>query len=87
MGFGDVKYMGMLGGFLGWKGVLLTLLIGSLAGSVVGLCIRMFARVSQVPFGPFLSLGAVTVLFMRRELLWFLFEAYPRWLNARIQGG
>ncbi|MFC1706482.1 prepilin peptidase [Planctomycetota bacterium] len=83
MGFGDVKYMAMLGGYLGWKGVFLTLLVASLVGAVVGCLIRVFARTSYVPFGPFLSLGALVVLFWRRELSWLLFEWYPRWLQAQ----
>ena len=36
MGGGDVKLMGMVGSFLGWKGALLTIMLGALAGSVVG---------------------------------------------------
>ena len=39
MGFGDVKMMGMVGAFVGWKGVLLTLFLGSLVGSVVGIIV------------------------------------------------
>jgi leader peptidase (prepilin peptidase)/N-methyltransferase len=36
MGGGDVKLMGMVGSFLGWKSALLTIMLGALAGSVVG---------------------------------------------------
>ncbi|MBN1879494.1 prepilin peptidase [bacterium] len=61
MGGGDIKLMFLVGALLGPKGVILTLFIGSLTGSVVGvLYLRLCrqARHTQIPFGPFLSLGA-----------------------------
>ncbi|MBI3810912.1 MAG: prepilin peptidase [Nitrospirae bacterium] len=66
MGGGDIKLIAMIGAFLGWKQVLLTIFIGALAGSVVGLFLMAFkgkSRKHAVPFGPFLSLGAVVSLF------------------------
>jgi leader peptidase (prepilin peptidase)/N-methyltransferase len=64
MGFGDVKYMAMIGAVLGWRGVLLTFVIACLMGSIIGigkyLAVR---RMGYVPFGPFLSGGALTMLF------------------------
>ncbi len=57
MGGGDLKMMGMVGAFLGVHGVLLTLFLGALLGSVV------FGPISWktgklVPFGTFLAVGA-----------------------------
>jgi len=66
MGGGDIKLIAMIGAFLGWKQALLTILIGALAGSVIGLFLMTFkgkSRKYPVPFGPFLSLGAVVSLF------------------------
>jgi len=64
MGFGDVKYMAMIGAVLGWRGVLLSFVIACLAGSIFGIgkfiAVR---RMGYVPFGPFLSLGALAMLF------------------------
>ncbi len=64
MGFGDVKYMAMIGAVLGWRGVLLTFVIACLAGSIFGIgkfiAVR---RMGYVPFGPFLSFGALAMLF------------------------
>jgi leader peptidase (prepilin peptidase)/N-methyltransferase len=37
MGFGDVKYMGMIGGFAGWQGVVVTILVACVAGSFGGI--------------------------------------------------
>ena len=66
MGFGDVKMMAMVGAFVGWKGVLLTLFLGSLLGSVVGILVlrRHGADLkTKLPFGTFLGLGAVVTLY------------------------
>ncbi len=77
MGFGDVKYMGMLGGFLGWSGVLLTLGIAVIAGAVIGVIMKLVTRDPYVPFGPFLSLGAAATLLFHDALLWILLVWYP----------
>jgi len=68
MGFGDVKMMLMIGAFLGLRDALLTLIIGSVVGSVVGyLYIRIThkeASTYELPFGTFLALGAIVVSLM-----------------------
>lgn len=66
MGWGDVKLMAMVGAYLGWKGALLTFLFGSLLGSIIGgLYILIFAkdRRTPLPFGTFLGIAAIAVLF------------------------
>jgi len=76
MGGGDVKMMAMVGTFMGWKGVLLTTLIGSLTGSLVGVGLMIFkgaGRKTKIPFGPFLSLGSLATLFFGQIILeWYL---------------
>jgi leader peptidase (prepilin peptidase)/N-methyltransferase len=65
MGFGDVKFMAMAGAVLGWRGVLLTLLVACLWGSLFGIGkLVITRRMGFVPFGPFLSVGALTLLFV-----------------------
>lgn len=66
MGFGDVKMMGMVGAFLGWKGVFLTLFLGSLGGSIVGLVVIAMASgdmKTKLPFGTFLGMGAIATIY------------------------
>jgi leader peptidase (prepilin peptidase)/N-methyltransferase len=66
MGMGDVKMLGMVGAFLGPWGVVVTVLLASLAGSVTGLLLVAVKRGSlttALPFGVFLALGAVAALF------------------------
>lgn len=78
MGFGDVKLLAMIGGYVGWKGALLALFIGSLAGSVVGIVIRLATRDPYIPFGPFLSLGALVMILWYAEVMRFIVEGLPR---------
>jgi len=75
MGGGDIKMMSLVGAVLGWKGVLLTTFIGSLSGSIIGVSLIVLkgrGGGSKIPFGPFLSLGAVLSLLLGEEfLMWF----------------
>jgi leader peptidase (prepilin peptidase)/N-methyltransferase len=62
MGFGDVKMLAMIGAFLGWKLMLLTLVLSSFLGSVIGLAmiaIRLGDLKYALPFGSFLAIGAI----------------------------
>ncbi len=59
MGGGDIKMMAMVGAFLGWQGVLLTIFLGALAGSLIFGPLQLAGYKRLVPFGIFLSLGAV----------------------------
>ncbi len=66
MGGGDIKLMGGIGALLGWKGVITTILFGSVLGLVYALFLMIFKgkkRSDAIPFGPFLSAGALVNLF------------------------
>ncbi len=69
MGMGDVKLMGLIGGLLGWDGVLLTLFLACLLGSLIGIVLLIATRNHYLPFGPYLALGAAVVLVCRPQLL------------------
>lgn len=58
MGGGDIKMMAMVGAFTGWAGVLLTIFLGAVAGTVIFVPITLIDRNRLVPFGIFLALGA-----------------------------
>jgi leader peptidase (prepilin peptidase)/N-methyltransferase len=76
MGGGDIKLLAMIGAFIGWKGVLLTIFIASLTGTLAGMALIFRRRGDMklaVPFGPFLAVGAIAYLFMGPELMsWYL---------------
>ena len=81
MGGGDIKLLAMIGAFLGWRGVLVTLLLGSFSGAVTGITL-ILARGADtrlpIPFGPFLALGAVCALFFGDALIhWYLHIGFP----------
>jgi len=62
LGFGDIKLMGMVGAFLGVKLALLTIMLGSMMGAVVGMIfIKLTGKDSryELPFGSFLGLATV----------------------------
>ena len=82
MGFGDVKLMGMMGGILGWQGVIFAFFVGSLIGAVVGVSLVTFARRrdSHIAFGPFLAAGGILVLFYEAQIKHFILVTYPQWL-------
>lgn len=58
MGGGDIKMMAMVGAFVGWQGVLLTIFLGALIGTLVFVPLSIMGKKRLVPFGVFLSLGA-----------------------------
>jgi len=76
MGFGDVKMMAMAGAFLGPQRTFLTILVGSLLGSVLGLLFILLRRKDsdyELPFGTFLGVAALLVVFFGNPVLdWYL---------------
>lgn len=75
MGLGDVKMLALVGAFLGWPGVLVTLFFGALGGSIVGLALMRWGSLdmrSKLPFGVFLSVGGLIALFFGNALVaWY----------------
>ena len=76
LGGGDIKLLAMIGAFLGWPGVVFTVLAASLVGTVVGVVIMWRSRKglgAMLPFGPFLASGAVSYLFWGEEFYrWYI---------------
>jgi leader peptidase (prepilin peptidase) / N-methyltransferase len=75
MGGGDIKLLAMIGAFLGWKQALMTIMVGSFLGSLVGVSLiaaNVIRREDYIPFGPFLVCGALVSLFFGQSLLdWY----------------
>jgi len=67
MGLGDVKMMLMAGAFLGWQLTLLTIFLGSLLGSIVGVLMIVLRGGNMrmaIPFGVFLGPAAIIALYV-----------------------
>lgn len=82
MGGGDIKLLAMIGAFLGWKAVCITIFTGSFIGAVIGLAL-MYAKDKDtkyaIPFGPFLALGAIISLFFGDALInWYIMGIWRR---------
>ncbi|HEY6050588.1 MAG TPA: prepilin peptidase [Thermoanaerobaculia bacterium] len=72
MGLGDVKMLGMIGAFLGPWGVLVTILLASVTGSIVGVALIAAGagdRKLRLPFGVFLAAGAIAAFFFGGPLV------------------
>jgi leader peptidase (prepilin peptidase)/N-methyltransferase len=88
MGGGDVKLLAMIGAFIGYKeafiggeGVLFTILCSSLIGSVVGVTLMLVSSADSkyaVPFGPFLSLGAMIYVLIGHPIISWYFGLFQR---------
>ncbi len=76
MGQGDVKFMAMVGTFLGWSGVAFSLLASALLGSVVGvglIAARRRAWSSRIPYGPYIAVAAMVWVLAGDAILdWYL---------------
>jgi leader peptidase (prepilin peptidase)/N-methyltransferase len=80
MGMGDVKMLAMVGAFLGWRAVLLTLVLASFAGAVLGVIIMTWQRGDMkyaLPFGTFLALGTLVSMLVGEQILTWYFAFYP----------
>lgn len=77
LGGGDIKMMALVGGVLGWKGVLLTTFSGSLIGSLMGISLMVLKGKRwglRIPFGPYLAIGTVISLFWGQDIMkWYLY--------------
>ena len=76
LGMGDVKMLAMIGAFLGWQLMLVTLVLASFAGSLVGVALIVSGRGGMklaLPFGTFLAVGALVAAVAGEPLLaWYL---------------
>ena len=81
MGGGDIKLLGMIGAFCGIKGVIFSLVSGSLLGTLAGLPLMLIKGEGMkyaLPFGPFLSLGALLYAIAGNELIRLFFSFISR---------
>lgn len=86
MGTGDITLMAMIGSFIGWQAVILVFLLAPLTGLTVGLMIRMLTGKTYLPYGPWLSIAAVTVLFGWTHFWMYTRLIFSDWLSVLVLG-
>ena len=72
MGFGDVKLMGALGLFFGWRSIIIVSLIAFLLGAIIGIFLIIFKRKKTddyMPFGPFIVIAALITIYIPFNIL------------------
>jgi len=76
MGGGDVKLAAMIGAFLGWRYIIISLFLGFFLGALAGIFLIMAkikSREDAVPFGPFIVLGSfITLLWGEKIISWYI---------------
>ena len=77
MGFGDVKLAAVIGAFLGFERLLVTLAVAVVLGAVLGLIQRFTGGENKLKFGPYLAMGAVVALLWGASII----EAYQGYLG------
>lgn len=82
MGFGDVKFMGMIGAVLGPFPVVLVFALGCLFGSFFGIAMFLVTRNRYLAFGPYLALGAVIMLLWGEQTVWIVTDWWPRFIRG-----
>ena len=75
MGFGDVKLMGALGLFFGWRKIIAVSLIAFLLGAIISIILLVSKKKKTdeyIPFGPFIVMGAMVVMLVPLDILSFV---------------
>ena len=81
MGGGDIKLLAMIGAFLGWKAIFPILFFAALVGTIIGVPLMLVKGRGghlAIPFGPFLSLGAIIYLFWGGQILHWYFSLWAK---------
>lgn len=77
MGGGDIKLLAMIGTIIGWQGVIFTVFASSVMGSCVGITMMLIKGKNMkfaIPFGPFLSIGAIAYVFFGSQFIAWYFS-------------
>jgi len=76
MGGGDVKLTAMIGAFLGWRYIIISLFLGFFLGALAGIFLvlsKIKSKEDMVPFGPFIVFGSlITLLYGDKIISWYL---------------
>jgi leader peptidase (prepilin peptidase)/N-methyltransferase len=79
MGGGDIKLLAMIGAFLGWKGVILTIFLSSVIGTVANVPGMLLSKKFfnyKLPFGPFIAIAAMMDVFFEDKIIAFYMNTF-----------
>ena len=79
MGGGDIKLLAMIGAFLGWKGVILTIFLSSVIGTLANIPGMLLSKKFfnyKLPFGPFIAIAAMTDIFFEDKIISFYVNTF-----------
>ena len=72
MGGGDIKFLAMIGAFLGWQSLPFVILCSATLGSVIGIAAMVHQKKggqTRIPYGPFLAIAAAVFLFLQEPIM------------------
>lgn len=76
MGLGDVKFMAAIGAFVGWHGVIFSLMLSAVLGAAVGISLIVLRKSewsSRLPYGPYIAAAATVWIFAGQQIAtWWL---------------
>lgn len=76
MGIGDIELAAMIGAFLGWRYIMISLFLGFFLGALAGIILilsKIKSREDVIPFGPFIVLGSfITLLWGENIISWYI---------------
>ncbi|MDI6758503.1 MAG: prepilin peptidase [Candidatus Omnitrophota bacterium] len=76
IGGGDVKLLAMIGAFLGWQKAIFVFFIAPFFGAIIGIINLLAKKDHTIPYGPFLSLAALILIFWAERIISLIF---PMW--------
>ncbi|MFH1645885.1 MAG: prepilin peptidase [Candidatus Omnitrophota bacterium] len=76
MGGGDVKFLAMIGSFVGWKYIIFIFFLAPFFGSFVGIILKLKYKVEIIPYGPYLSLATLVVILWGKQFISYLFPYF-----------
>jgi leader peptidase (prepilin peptidase)/N-methyltransferase len=83
MGLGDGKLLAMIGMWIGWQGVILTIFLASFLGTLgsgIGLALKQVQLGRPIPFGPYLAMGAAVAALVGSKLI----QGYLDWSGLTL---
>lgn len=89
MGFGDVKLMAALGLFFGLKNILVITLISFVFGAIIGGTLLVVKKDidGYIPFGPFIVIGALIMMFVPADVVINIYIVFCSWLGEKMNDG